>query len=86
MPDLGPSALAAVVALAASGFVAWLNHRLGLDTATSRYISSLEGLVKARDAEIVALNTRIGDLETEDRRKDNIIRALEARITALEKR
>lgn len=79
MPDLGPSALAALVAIAASAFVAWINHRLGLDNATSRYISSLEGLVKTRDAEIVDLRQQLADLQFEYRRIEARLRALESK-------
>ena len=75
--DLTPSLVAAAIALVVSGAAAWVNHRLGLDTATARYIHSLEGLVKARDAELADLRQRVADLEAENRRLERRLEALE---------
>lgn len=67
VPDLFPTAVAAIVAVVASGGVALVNHRLGLDAATTRYIASLEGLVKARDARIADLELQLADLQRDYR-------------------
>lgn len=83
MQDAGPaivaSIVAAIVALIVSIGRSFVAHRLAVDPYTTRYITSLQGLVAVRDAEIEDLKDRINDLEQQNRILSRRVELLEGK-------